>query len=425
MSQSVRVRFAPSPTGHLHIGGVRTALFNWLFARRNKGSFILRIEDTDRRRSKKRFLDEILNSLRWLELDWDEGPYFQTQRLDLYRQYARQLLKNKKAYRLKGQDTILFKVLPEQVEIDDLVHGEIKFDNSLLKDFVIQKSDGYPTYNFACVIDDYEMKISHVVRGDDHISNTPKQIALYRALNLNPPRFAHIPLIIGRDRKRLSKRGGATAITYYRKEGYLSQAMVNFLALMGWSPGNNQEIIGRDELISKFSLEKTGKTSAVFNLDKLNWMNSQYIKRLDLEELIPLASPFLKEGKKDLIRLFQDRIKTLSELKKQTDYFFLKRIQYTKEARRKITKDKNTSFVFKELIKRLKSPGVFNSQDVENLCRSLIKDLNIPSASLIHPVRAAVTGRTVTPGLFEVISLLGREKTIERLKRALGMIRKT
>lgn len=327
MSQPVRVRFAPSPTGHLHIGGVRTALFNWLFARHNKGSFILRIEDTDRQRSNKAFLDEILESLRWLGLDWDEGPCFQAQRLDLYRKYSRQLLKDKKAYRVNGQDAIMFKVPAEQVKINDLVHGKIEFDNRLLKDFVIQKSDGYPTYNFACVVDDYDMKITHVIRGDDHISNTPKQTVLYHALNFETPEFAHIPLIMGAHKLRLSKREGATAVNYYREQGYLSDALVNFLALMGWSPGKNQEIIDRDGLVSKFSLEKVVKTSAIFNPDKLDWINSQYIKKLGTEELVRLTSPFLGEENKELIKLFQGRIKTLLEIKEQTDYFFLKKLK--------------------------------------------------------------------------------------------------
>ena len=355
MQESVRVRFAPSPTGHLHIGGVRTALFNWLFSRHNKGSFVLRIEDTDRQRSNKAFLDEILESLRWLGLDWDEGPYFQAQRLDLYSKYSQQLLKDKKAYRVNGQNAIMFKVPGERVRINDLVHGKIEFDNRLLKDFVIQKSDGYPTYNFACVVDDHDMKITHVIRGDDHISNSPKQIVLYHALDFKAPEFAHIPLIMGAHKLRLSKREGATAVNYYREQGYLSDALVNFLALMGWSPGKNQEIINREELISKFSLKKVVKTSAIFNLDKLNWINSQYIRKLGTEELIRLASPFLGEENKELIKLFQGRIKTLLEIKEQADYFFLKKIKYTEDAKRKITEDKNTPLVFKELIKGLKS----------------------------------------------------------------------
>ncbi len=435
----VRVRFAPSPTGYLHIGGARTALFNWLFARHNKGKFILRIEDTDRQRSQKEFLDDVLDSLKWLGLNWDEQPCFQSKRLELYRRYTEKLVNEGKAYQTEG--AVFFKVLPENVAINDLVHGKIEFDNKLLKDFVIQKSDGFPTYNFACVIDDYELKITHIIRGDDHISNTPKQLALYRALGLNEPEFAHIPLIMGPDKTPLSKRHGAASIIYYRREGYLPGAVVNFLALMGWSPGKNQEIIDKAEIVKKFSLDKVLKTSAIFNIDKLNWMNSQYIKKLDIEELISLLSPFLDElrrsvsgkGKADagdetkeknraLTRLFQGRIKTLSGIKQQAGYFFSEQVQYTEQARERILKDKNTLTVFKALIEHLKDLDDFSSPAVEQACRSLIKELAISSGDLIHPVRAALSGRTVTPGLFELIAILGKEKTIKRLEDAAQLI---
>ncbi len=435
----VRVRFAPSPTGYLHIGGARTALFNWLFARHNKGKFILRIEDTDRQRSQKEFLDDVLDSLKWLGLNWDGQPCFQSKRLELYRKYTEKLVSEGKAYQAEG--AVFFKVLPENVAINDLVHGKIEFDNKLLKDFVIQKSDGFPTYNFACVVDDYELKITHIIRGDDHISNTPKQLALYQALGLNKPEFAHIPLIMGPDKTPLSKRHGAASIIYYRREGYLPGAIVNFLALMGWSPGNNQEIIDKTEIVKKFSLDKVLKTSAIFNVDKLNWMNSQYIKKLDIEELIALVSPFLdelrrsvsgkgkagagdetKEKNRKLAKLFQGRIKTLAGIKQQADYFFSEQVQYTEQARERILKDKNTLTVFKALIERLKELDDFSSSAVEQACRSLIKELAISSGDLIHPVRAALSGRTVTPGLFEVIAILGKEKTIKRLDDAVQLI---
>ena len=435
----VRVRFAPSPTGYLHIGGARTALFNWLFARHNKGKFILRIEDTDRQRSQKEFLDDVLDSLKWLGLNWDGQPCFQSKRLELYRRYTEKLVNEGKAYQTEG--AVFFKVLPENVAINDLVHGKIEFDNKLLKDFVIQKSDGFPTYNFACVVDDYELKITHIIRGDDHISNTPKQLALYQALGLNKPEFAHIPLIMGPDKTPLSKRHGAASIIYYRRQGYLPGAIVNFLALMGWSPGNNQEIIDKAEIVKKFSLDRVLKTSAIFNVDKLNWMNSQYIKKLDIEELIDLLSPFLdelrksvsrkgeadsgdetKEKNRELAKLFQGRIKTLSGIKKQADYFFSEQVQYTDQARERILKDKNTLTVFNALIEHLKGLDDFSSPAVEQACRSLIKELAISSGDLIHPVRAALSGRTVTPGLFEVIAILGKEKTIKRLEDAAQLI---
>lgn len=435
----VIVRFAPSPTGSLHIGGARTALFNWLFARHNKGKFILRIEDTDRQRSQKEFLDDVLDGLKWLGLDWDGQPCFQSKRLELYRGYTEKLVSQGKAYQAEG--AVFFKVVPENVAINDLVHGKIEFDNRLLKDFVIQKSDGFPTYNFACVVDDYELKITHIIRGDDHISNTPKQLALYQALGLNKPEFAHIPLIMGPDKSPLSKRHGAASVIYYRREGYLPGAIVNFLALMGWSPGNNQEIIDKNEIVEKFSLDKVLKTSAIFNVDKLNWMNNQYIKKLDIEELINLLSPFLdelrksvsgkdevfssdetKEKNRELAKLFQGRIKILSDIKKQADYFFSEEVQYTGQARERILKDKNTLTLFKTLIERLKGMDDFSSSAVEQACRSLIKELAISSGDLIHPVRAALSGRTVTPGLFELIAILGKEKTIKRLEDAVQLI---
>ena len=435
----VIVRFAPSPTGSLHIGGARTALFNWLFARHNKGKFILRIEDTDRQRSQKEFLDDVLDGLKWLGLDWDGQPCFQSKRLELYRRYTEKLVSQGKAYQAEG--AVFFKVVPENVAINDLVHGKIEFDNRLLKDFVIQKSDGFPTYNFACVVDDYELKITHIIRGDDHISNTPKQLALYQALGLNKPEFAHIPLIMGPDKSPLSKRHGAASVIYYRREGYLPGAIVNFLALMGWSPGNNQEIIDKNEIVDKFSLDRVLKTSAIFNVDKLNWMNNQYIKKLDIEELINLLSPFLdelrksvsgkdkvfssdetKEKNRELAKLFQGRIKILSDIKKQADYFFSEEVQYTGQARERILKDKNTLTLFKTLIEHLKGLDDFSSSAVEQACRSLIKELAISSGDLIHPVRAALSGRTVTPGLFELIAILGKEKTIKRLEDAVQLI---
>ena len=292
----------------------------------------------------------------------------------------------------------------------------------MLKDFVIQKSDGFPTYNFACAVDDYELKITHIIRGDDHISNTPKQLALYRAFGLKEPEFAHIPLIMGQDKTPLSKRHGAASIIYYRREGYLPGAMVNFLVLMGWSPGKNQEIIDKSEIIKRFSLDRVLKTSAVFNVDKLKWINSQYIKKLDIEEFTTLLSPFMEGKNRELAELFQGRLKTLSEIKQQADYFFSKRVQYTDQARKMILKDKNTPAMFEALINRLKELDDFSSQAVEQACRSLAGELGISSGSLIHPVRAALSGRTVTPGLFEVIALLGKEKAVKRLRDAIQLI---
>lgn len=423
----VRVRFAPSPTGHLHIGGVRTALFNWLFARSRGGRLILRIEDTDLRRSKKQFLDEILASLLWLGLEWDEGPFLQTERVKLYQSHAKRLLDEGKAYRSSG--AIKFKVPPNKVKINDLVHGEIEFDNSLLGEFVIQKSDGFPTYNFACCVDDYEMRITHVIRGDDHISNTPKQLAIYEALGLVNPEFAHIPLIMGKDRARLSKRHGATAIAYYRKEGYLPQALVNFLALLGWSPGEDLEILDVGEMISRFSLERVGKTSSAFNLEKLKWMNHQYIKKVQEDEFVDLVIPFLKKRRyiaskpdlgflKRVVRLFQERTKTLVEFTQLTDYLFLKRMRISGDAKKMLLANPQIPGNFKLLIERLSAMDSFEARSIEVKLRGLVDELGIKSGELIHPVRAALTGRTVSPGLFELMELMGKQKVIERLNRA-------
>lgn len=430
----VRVRFAPSPTGHLHIGGVRTALFNWLFAKHHQGKFILRIEDTDLRRSKKRFLDEILESLEWLGLKWDEGPYLQSERLKVYQRYARRLLDEGKAYQVKG-GAIRFRVPPTRVKIEDLVHGPIEFDNSLLDDFILQKSDGLPTYNFACCCDDHELQITHVIRGDDHISNTPKQLALYQALDIPQPKFAHIPLIMGQDRARLSKRHGATAITYYKKEGYLPQALINFLALLGWSPGEDQEIVDLDEVISKFSLERVRKTASIFDLDKLQWMNHQYIKKMELDELTELLIPILmsrgwigtgydRTFLKKVAGLFQSRMKTLEDIIRLADYIFSKKMSFSSDADALILKNPRIPRIFKALIERLHSLERFDAASVDVCCRGLIKELGLASGELIHPARAALTGRTVSPGLFELMELLGPQKVQKRLQKAINRYRR-
>ncbi|MDP6685822.1 MAG: glutamate--tRNA ligase family protein, partial [Candidatus Omnitrophota bacterium] len=272
---TVRVRFAPSPTGNLHIGSARTALFNWLYARSQGGKFILRIEDTDKTRSNEEYLKEILSSLEWLGLEWDEGPYFQSKRQDIYHSYVEKLLTQGLAY--KDGEAVIFKVPHEKIKIYDVVHGEIEVDNSLIGELVLIKSDRTPTYNFACVIDDIDMKLTHIIRGDDHISNTNKQLALYKALGVKPPKFAHIPLILAPDKSRLSKRFGAVAISEYRQKGYLPQAMVNYLALLGWAPGDNREFMDTPQIVKRFSLKRVNKTGAEFDENKLRWLNGEHI----------------------------------------------------------------------------------------------------------------------------------------------------
>jgi len=398
----IRTRFAPSPTGYLHIGGARTCLFNWLFARANKGKFILRIEDTDRARSKKEYLDEILNSLKWLGLDWDE-IYYQSQRFDLYLELAKKLLAEGKAYEAEdGLGAIILKIPQKIVEIDDLIHGKITFDAGTIKDQVLIKSDGTPTYNFACVVDDADLKMTHIVRGDDHISNTPKQIVIYEALGYNLPVFAHIPMILSGQGGRLSKRFGATAISEYKSMGFLAEATVNYLSLLGWSPGENQEIVSKEESVKKFSIKDVNHTAAAFNLDKFRWINNHYIKNLEPDKLLELLMPFFKErgyikgdnfDRKwlvDLIKLFQPRVSTLVELSEWPVFFFTKEVEFSPEAKAKLLEN-NLSKEFKLLRERFASLDKFDHTSVEEAFRKIVEELKIKSKVLIHPLRAAFT----------------------------------
>ena len=425
----VRVRFAPSPTGYLHIGGGRTALFNWLFARSKGGKFVLRIEDTDQPRSKKEFLDEILFSLDWLGFNWDE-IYYQSQRFDIYREYAQKLLQSGHAYLEKSEkgEAIIFKVTPQKIQVKDLIRGGIEFDAETIKDQVLIKSDGTPTYNFACVVDDASMNITHVIRGDDHISNTPKQILLYQALNFTVPEFAHLPLIMGTEGGRLSKRTGATAISDYRKMGYLPQALVNYLLLLSWSPGGDRELVTLKEAVGLFDIKNVNKTAATFNLKKLQWINNQYLKNADPEKLTDEIIPQLIEAKyieKDnfdrnyvvsLVKLFQARLNTLSDFPGWADFFFLKEIAIDPEAEKKHL-SQDLSKEFSAFIKRLDSLKEFDIAAIEAEFRGLVAELGIEAKTLIHPIRVALTGKTIGPGLFEVIHYLGRERTKQRLSK--------
>ncbi|MCM8796001.1 MAG: glutamate--tRNA ligase [Candidatus Omnitrophica bacterium] len=426
----IRVRFAPSPTGYLHIGGARTALFNWLYARAKAGKFILRIEDTDTARSKKEYLDEILESLTWLGLKWDE-IYYQSQRFNIYKEYAQRLLKNGLAYSEKTPgkgEAIIYKVTAQKIKVRDLIRGEIEFDATLLKDQVLIKSDGSPTYNFACVVDDATLNITHVIRGDDHLSNTPKQILLYQALGFPVPEFAHLPLILGMQGGRLSKRTGATAISDYRKMGYLPEAIINYLLLLSWSPGDNREIIDINEAIKLFDIKDINKTAATFDFKKLGWINSQYLKSKDSEKLTDLLVPLLIEKNyipKDnfdrnyilsLVKLFQGRMTTLLDFLNWADFFFLDQPQIDPEAKDKFL-SRDFSKEFKLFIERLMVLKDFNLQTIEQTFRQLVKELGIEARILIHPIRVALTGKTIGPGLFEVIYYLGKERTKERLTR--------
>lgn len=420
----VRVRFAPSPTGNLHIGGARTALFNWLYAKSRTGKFILRIEDTDLVRSKKEYLDEILNSLKWLGLDWDE-LYHQSERFQIYRDYAQELLSKRLAYR--EAEAIIFKVTPQKIKIQDLIHGQIEFDSSVIKDQVLIKSDKSPTYNFACVVDDAAMNITHIIRGDDHISNTPKQVMLYQALGFPIPEFAHLPLIMGAEGGRLSKRTGATAISDYRKLGYLPQALANYLLLLGWSPGENQELVEINGAIKKFDIKDANKTASQFNLEKLNWINAQYIKRIKDTELLELLKPLCLEKKYiddnfdgsyllSVVKLFQERITTLADFTDYSDFFFKEEIELSPEAKKRL-EAKDYSREFRVLIERLDALEHFDCLAVENAFRELVSELKIKAAELVHPARAALTGKTIGPGLFELMEVLGKKRIKERLGR--------
>lgn len=461
----VRVRFAPSPTGHLHIGGARTALFNWLFARHHGGKFILRIEDTDRSRSTEEFIESILEALKWLGLNWDEGPFRQTERIDTYREYAFRLLREGKAYRcyctpdelerrrqealkegkaprydrrcrevseeLNRPFAIRFKMpLEGDTIVDDLVKGTVSFRNSEIEDFVILRSDGTPTYNFCVVVDDYEMKITHVIRGEDHLNNTPKQIHIYHALGIEPPKFAHIPMILGSDRARLSKRHGATSVLAYRDEGYLPDAVVNFLARLGWSHGD-QEIFTREELIRYFNLSQVAKANAVFNADKLLWLNSEYIKSTPEERLYEFLKPFLiKEGfleegrdldlewAKRAIRSLKERCRTLKELAQAMRYYLLEHVEIEPKAKEKFL-NQETIPLLRELYGKLNELEDFNQETIERVFIDFVNSRGLKLGQIAQPVRVAITGNTVSPGIFEVLELVGKERTLKRLKKVI------
>lgn len=473
-----RVRFAPSPTGYLHVGGARTALFNWLFARRLGGVFVLRIEDTDAERSSDEMVDGILDGLRWLGLDWDEGPktggphgpYFQSERIERHRAMADALVAHGSAYycyctpeelrakrdageaasggwvydrtclalstdeisareRAGRPRAVRFRVPAGATRFDDLVHGPIEFDGANIEDFVIVRSDGHPTYQLSVVSDDVEMKITHVVRGDDHISNTPKQILLYRAVGAEVPRFAHVPLILGPDKKRLSKRHGATSVTEYARQGYLPEAMFNFLSLLGWSPGTDQELFSRDELVAVFSLEGISGGNAVFNPEKLDWFNQQHIMRLAPDELGRRLKPWLEAaglwddaflGNRHawyfaVLELLKPRAKRLDDFVAQGRFFFSHALEYDAAAVDKHLRTTGMDDHLAALDAALASVETFDPASLEAVLRATAEARGVKAAVLIHAVRVAVTGKVASPGLFEVLALLGRDRVHIRL----------
>ena len=462
----IRVRFAPSPTGFLHIGGVRTALFNWLYARQQKGVFILRIEDTDQSRSTDESIQAIIEGMKWVGLDWDEGPYRQTERMDLYRSHAMRLLEERQAYwcvctaeeletRRKeaetkglsprydgrcrnlgirqptGEAALRFKAPQEgQTVVNDLIKGRIVFDNTVIDDLIILRSNGYPTYNFSVVVDDALMKITHVVRGDDHLTNTPRQVPIFQAFGFPVPHFGHLPMILGSDKTRLSKRHGATSIMAYKDMGYLPDAMVNYLVRLGWSHGD-QELFTRQELIEKFSWRNVQTSAAVFNPDKLLWLNAEYIKTCAPEQVARALVPLLESaGLKDKVRsvsedwlaklvvLVKERAKTLTEMVEWVRPYFGQSVTFEDEAAKKFLTPLVVPLLAK-LLARLEVLPTFSKQQWEGVFKKLVEEEGIKMGQLAQPVRVALTGRTASPGLFEVMEILGRERTLLRLREGI------
>ncbi|MCK4536771.1 MAG: glutamate--tRNA ligase [Desulfuromonadales bacterium] len=461
----LRVRFAPSPTGYLHIGGARTALFNYLLARKEGGTFVLRIEDTDIERSTQESVDAILQAMEWLGLSYDEGPFYQSDRFDLYREKVEQLLEAGQAYRCycsqeeldakrekamqeggkprydgtcrnrvdqpSDQPFVVRFKSPQQgaTSFVDRIKGEISFENSELDDLIIQRTDGTPTYNFVVVIDDAEMGINLIIRGDDHINNTPRQLPIYQALGYPVPEFAHVPMILGSDKKRLSKRHGATSVMAYREMGYLPEAMVNYLVRLGWSFGD-EEIFSMTELIEKFSLANVGKSAGVFNPDKLLWLNEYYIKNGDplrlgglLTEILAGQGVDVSEGPAmdAVVVTLQDRAKTLVEMAAGAVFYFQPPAKYdTKAAEKFLTDDKQA--ILEQLIHHLKGLEDFSVEGVEAAFKTFLEEAGLKLGKVGPTVRVALTGGTVSPGIFDVVSVLGRERVVSRLEKALAYL---
>lgn len=423
----VRVRFAPSPTGYLHIGSARTALFNWLYARHYGGAFLLRIEDTDRVRSEQRFLEEIMLDLKWLGLDWDEEPIYQSKRFDLYRKAAEDIVKAGKGYR-EGEAYIFKIEKARTIEFDDMIHGRISVSTDDIKDQVMIKSDGSPAYNFCCVIDDAFLKITHIIRGDDHISNTPKQIMFYEALGLVPPAFGHMPLIMGMDGSKLSKRDGGVSVDEYKKEGFLPESLVNYLLLLGWSPGDDREVIPIDEAVKAFDIKDMKGVQAKFDIQKLRWMNGEYIMAKNTETLLVLikkqmgdalkALPVSDEKLIKVLELYKVRIKTLSEFVAHTDHFFTDNYSIEEKGRTKYLASPGSKEILREFLKRLEKLADFSRASIEKACRVMAEEKKIKAAEIIHPVRMAISGKTSGAGLFEMMEVLERDKVIERIRKA-------
>ncbi|NLK00955.1 MAG: glutamate--tRNA ligase [Clostridia bacterium] len=477
----MRVRFAPSPTGPLHIGGARSALFNYLLVRKHQGKFILRIEDTDQERSSRESEIDIMDSLRWLGLDWDEGPdvggphgpYRQTERLDIYRKYTEMLMDKKMAYlcycteeeleeqrqelKARGQmprymgkcyglsederkkledegrkPVIRFRV-PENelIKINDLVRGEVNFESSGIGDFVIVKSDGIPTYNFAVVVDDHEMNISHVIRAEEHLSNTPRQVLIFDALGLKKPEFAHISLILGKDRSKMSKRHGATSLNQYKEEGYLPEALVNFLALLGWSPEGEEEVFTLEDLTSLFDLERVAKSPAVFDLEKLRWLNGVYIRKSPIDRIAGLALPYLTQAGyvgedganleyiEKIVDAVRDYLGSVSEIKEHVGIFFDKELTFESEKAVDVLRGEQVPGVLDLLTKKVQNEGELTPDNTKKMIKSICKELDLGGRKVFMPVRVALTGKMHGPEMHDVIPILGGGEILRRINISL------
>lgn len=478
------MRFAPSPTGHLHVGGARTALYNWLYARSQGGAFILRIEDTDISRSTDENIRKITDSLRWLGIDWDEGPekggeagpYRQMERLDLYGRVARNLLEAGKAYNCycttneiesaressrkegrphvyngrcrsqspeeeqrlieEGRRPVLRLKTPDRgkTQVNDLIRGKVVFDNALLGDFIMVRSSGVPTYNFAVAVDDANMEISHVIRGDDHLPNTPKQLLVFQAIEAEAPQYAHLPLILGPDRAPLSKRHGSVSIEEFRDRGYVREALCNYLALLGWSYDAETTLFGIDDLIDKFSLERVGSTAAVFDRDKLTWMNGHYLRDMNTEELSARLREYLKGSRlaalagtggrpalEELVPLVQEKIKTLADFTGITEFFFLP-VEFEPESLRKLKEGDRSLDILKEAELIIREIGDYKTGAIETALRQAADGMGLKLGKFLQPVRIAVSGKTVTPGMFETLAVLGNEESRKRIAAAIDLL---
>jgi glutamyl-tRNA synthetase len=464
-NRPVRVRFAPSPTGELHVGGARTALFNWLYAHHHQGEFYLRIEDTDRERSREEYVQQILDSLTWLGLTWDGPPVFQSQRLKLYQKAVQQLLEKGKAYRCfctpqelaaqrasqkdlyqypgtcrtltkeeqmqrlnQGQSFAVRLKIPEgTTTFEDLIYGKISVDHRELDDFIIARTGGIPTYNLVVVVDDHAMKITHVIRGEDHISNTPKQILIYQAMGFELPQFAHLPMIWGPDKKRLSKRHGATGVQTFRQQGYIAQGLLNYLALLGWNSDTEGEIFNLSELVNLFHIRQIQKKPAVFNEQKLLWVNGQHIFRSTPEELLDQILTLVPDWRSNedrryllqVIEMMKLRAKTLRDFITSTDYFFADPTNYDANAVQKRWKGVETNHLVQTYLTRLKALSGWEQKELEATLRSLTEEWGLSAGKLIHPVRLAISGVPHGPSLFAMMELLGRETCLRRISAAL------